>query len=268
MRFFILLLLCLSASVALAQREMTIIELSFADPQQIKPTIVPFLSQGSSVSVYQDQLILNVTTQELAKIRELLKQLDGAGRQLLLSLRSDGVGSSSRRGVDLDGSIHSGNTTITTGPGGYTNETRATIRVENDRGTSTDNGNQSVRATEGMPAYISTGMTAPVQSYTVGPDGRRYYQQDYVDAVSGFYATARVNDGVVQVSIDQSNNQLQGQTIATQQLQSQVSGALGQWLPIGVISNSASAQGQGIGSRGQSSRASSTQLFIKVELLE
>ena len=186
---------------------------------------------------------------------------------MLLSLRSDGVGSSSRRGVDVDGTIHSGNTTISNGPGGRTTETRATIRLNNDRGTSTDNGNQSVRATEGMPAYISTGMTAPIQSYTTGPDGRRYYQQDYVDAVSGFYATARVNDGVVQISIDQSNNQLKGQTIATQQLQSQVSGALGQWLPIGVISNSASLQDQGIGSRGQSSRASSTQLFIKVELL-
>lgn len=268
MRFFILLLLCFSASFALAQREMTIIELSFADPQQIKPAIEPFLSQGSTVSVYQDQLILNVTTQELAKIRELLKQLDGAGRQLLLSLRSGGAGSGSRRGLDLDGSIHSGNTTITTGPGGYTNETRGTIRVENDRGTSTDDGNQSVRATEGMPAYISTGITAPLQSYTIGLDGRRYYQQDYVDAVSGFYATARVNDGVVQISIDQSNNQLKGQTIATQQLQTQVSGPLGQWLPIGVISSSASAQEQGIGSRGQASQASSTQLFIKVELLQ
>ena len=268
MRFFILLLSCLSASVALAQREMSIIELSFADPQQIKPVIKPFLSQGSTVSAYQDQLILNVTSQELAKIRELLKQLDGAGRQLLLSLRSDGTGSNSRSGLDLDGSIHGDNTTITTGPGGYTNETRGIIRVENDRGTSTDNGNQSVRATEGMPAYISTGMTAPIQKYTIDLDGRRYFQQDYVDAVSGFYATARVNDGAVQISIDQSNNQLKGQTIATQQLQSQVSGPLGQWLPIGVISNSGSAKEQGIGSRGQASQASSTQLFIKVELLQ
>ncbi len=174
----------------------------------------------------------------------------------------------SRRSVDVDGAIHTGNTTITTGSGGRTTETRATVRVNDYRGTSTDNGNQAVRVTEGMPAYISTGMTAPIQSYTTGPDGRRYYQQDYVDAVSGFYATTRVNDGVVNISIDQSNNRLKGQTIATQQLQSQVSGPLGQWLPIGVISDTASLQSQGIGSRGQSSRASSTQLFIKVELVQ
>jgi hypothetical protein len=186
----------------------------------------------------------------------------------LFSLRSDGVGAGSRQALDVDGSIHGENTTITAGPGGYTNKTRAAIRVKNDRGTSTENGDQSVRATEGVPAYISTGMTAPMQSYTVGPDGLHYYQHDYVDAVSGFYATARVNDGVVQIIIDQSNNQLKGQIITTQQLQSQVSGPLGKWLPIGVISNSASAREQGIGSRGQARQASSTQLFIKVELLQ
>jgi hypothetical protein len=185
----------------------------------------------------------------------------------LVTLRSDGVGSDSRRSVDVDGSINAGDTTITTGPGGRRTETKTTVRVNDYRGNSTDNGNQAVRVTEGMPAYISTGMTAPIQSYTTGPDGRRYYQQGYVDAVSGFYATTWVNEGVVRISIDQSNNQLKGETVSTQQLQSQVSGALGEWLPIGVISDTASQQSRGIASRGQSSRSSSTQLYIKVELL-
>jgi len=268
MHLVTLFFLFLSSSVALAQQELTTIELNYANPQQIRSVIIPFLSEGSSVSVYQDQLILNVTPEELAKTRELLKQLDSAGRQLLVTLRSDGTGSDSRRSVDVDGTINSGNTTITTEPGRRTTETRATVRVNDYRGTSTDNGNQAVRVTEGMPAYISTGMTAPIQSYTTGPDGRRYYQQGYVDAVSGFYATTWVNDGVVRISIDQSNNKLQGQTITTQQLQSQVSGALGQWLPIGVISDAARQQTQGIASRGQTSRGNSTQLFIKVELLQ
>jgi hypothetical protein len=268
MRALIVLLMCISSSVALAQRQMTTIELSYANPQQVREVILPLLSEGSSVSVYQDQLILNVTADELAKTRELLKQLDSAGQQLLVSLRLDGVGSESRRGINVDGAIQAGDTTITTGSGGLTTETRTTVRVDNYHGASTDNGNQSVRATEGMPAYISTGMTAPIQSYTMGPDGRRYYQQDYVDAVSGFYATTRVNDGVANITIDQSNDQRKGQTIATQQLQSQVSGPLGQWIPIGVISNSASVRDRDIGSRGQSERATSTQLYIKVELLQ
>jgi hypothetical protein len=111
-------------------------------------------------------------------------------------------------------------------------------------------------------------MTAPVQSYSVGTDGRRYYSQDYVEAVAGFYATTWVNDGVVRVSIDQSNNALEGQTINTQQLRSEVSGALGQWLPIGTIDTASRQSDQGIGSRGLVNRTNSTQLFLKIELLE
>ena len=108
---------------------MTTIELSYANPQQIKAVIMPLLSEGSSVSVYQDQLILNVTADELAKTRELLKQLDSEGRQLLLSLRSDGIGSDSRRSVDVDAAIHTGDTTISTGSGGRNTETRTSVRI-------------------------------------------------------------------------------------------------------------------------------------------
>jgi len=268
MRLLILLLLCVLTSTALAQRQLTTIELSYANPQQIREVIRPLLSDGSSVSVYQDKLILNVTADERARTRELVKQLDSAGRQLLVSLRSDGVGSDSRRSVDVNGAIRTGNDSITTGSGGRNTETRTTVRVNDYRGTATDNGNQAVRVTEGTPAYISTGVTAPIQSYTTGADGRRYYQQDYVDAVSGFYATTRVNGGVVNISIDQRNDRLDGQNVATQQLQSHVSGPLGQWLPIGVISDTTSVQRQGIGSRGQSGQMNATQLFIKVELLQ
>lgn len=268
MRFLIILLFCVSASVALAQRELTTIAINYADPEQIVMVIKPYLSADSSVSLYQNQLILNVTAEELTKTRELLSQLDGAGRQLLVSLRSDASGSDNGRSLDIDGVIKSGNTSITTGAGGGSTETRTVVRVNDYRGTTNDKGSQSVRATEGIAAYISTGMSAPIQSYTTGPDGHRYYQQDYVDAVSGFYATTWVNDAVVRITIEQRNNQLEGQTISTQQLQSQVSGTLGQWLPIGVIDQTATQKNQDIGSRGQSSRASSTQLFIKVELLE
>ncbi|MEZ5501641.1 MAG: secretin N-terminal domain-containing protein [Halioglobus sp.] len=261
-------MLCFLSSCALAQRELTTITVNYADAQQMVSVIRPYLSAGSSVSVYQNQLVLNATPEEVAKTRDLLQQLDAAGRQLLISVRTEGTGSASRRGVDVDGVITSGNTTITNGAYGRSSESRATVRVENYRGSGTDNGSQSVRATEGLPAYIGTGMTAPVQSYSTGPDGRRYYQQGYVDAVAGFYATTRVSNGVARISIDQSNDQLAGQAVRTQQLRSEVSGPLGQWLPLGSLNTAASQQGQDIGARAQSSSTGATQLFIKVDLLE
>jgi hypothetical protein len=268
MRLLLIFILCFSTTAALAQRKLTSITVNYASPEQLLTVIKPYLSDGSSVSVYRNQLVLNVTADELSKTRDLLKRLDMAGRQLLVSLRTDGAGSNSQRSVDVEGVIKSGDTIITNGPGGRSTETRTTIRTQDYRGTTADSGNQAVRVTEGMPAYIATGITAPVESYVIGPDGRRYYQQDPVSALSGFYATAWVNDGMARISIDQSNDQFAGQAIATQQLQSEVSGALGEWLPIGVIDNSVSRDASGIGSRGQASEAGSTRLFVKVEILQ
>ena len=268
MRLFLILVLFCAASQAFGQRELTAITLNYASAQQLQAVIKPYLSDGSSVSVYQNQLVLNVTPQELAKTRELLKQLDRAGRQLLVSVRTDSTGSGTQRGVDVDGVIRSGDTVVRTGQGGRGTETRTVVRVENHSGANTGEDNQAVRATEGMPAYIATGMSAPVQTYTLGADGRYYSQQDYVSAMAGFYATTWLNGDTVRVRIEQGNDQFEGRAIATQQLQSEVSGALGAWLPIGTINTSTSQQNSGIGSRGQSSQTSSTRLFIKVEALD
>jgi hypothetical protein len=277
MRLLIVLLLSLLASIAFAQRQVTTIEVNYADPEQVAEVIQSYLSAGSSVRIYRKLLILNATPEELDKTRELLLQLDSAGRQLLISVRSDGAGSDSHGSVGVNTKHKSGNTVITTGPGstigtdisnGRVTESSVTVRTSHSQSTRAGRGDQSIRATEGIAAYISTGMSAPTRSYSTGPDGRRYYQQDYVEAVSGFYATSWVNDGVVQISIDQSNDQYERGTIQTQQLQSQVSGALGQWLPIGVVNTTGRQQDQGIGSYGQSSSASSTRLYLKVELLE
>jgi hypothetical protein len=268
MRLLLILILCFSTTAALAQRKLTSIAVNYASPEQLLTVIKPYLSEGSSVSVYRNQLVLNVTAEELAKTRELLGQLDKAGRQLLVSVRTDGTGSSTRRGVDVEGVIQSGDTVITNTPGGRSTETRTTIRAQDYRGTTAGSGNQAVRVTEGTPAYIATGITAPVASYIIGADGQRFYQQDYVSAVAGFYATTWVNDGIVRISLDQSDDKFAGQSISTQQLRSEVSGALGEWLPIGVIDASTNRQTSGIGSREQSGQVSSTQLYIKVETLE
>jgi hypothetical protein len=268
MRIVLFFLLCFSTSLAFAQRHLTTLPIGYAKSEQLVAVIKPYLSEGSSVSVYQNQLILNATAEELEKTRELLKRLDTAPRQLLVSVKTESTGSESNRGVDIDTVIKSGNVVITNGQGVRGNESRTTVRIQDRSGSGIDNGNQSVRVTEGMPAYIGTGMTAPAQTYSVGPEGRRYYQQDYVNAIAGFYATTWVNDELVRVSIDQSNNKLQGQTVATQQLQSEVSGRLGEWIPMGALNNAASQQSSGISSIVQSSQTRATMLYIKVEALE
>ncbi|MCB1706459.1 MAG: hypothetical protein KDI17_16450 [Halioglobus sp.] len=268
MRFLLIFVLLCATAPALAQRELTSIVVNYASAPELVTVIKPLLSAGSSVSAYQNRLVLNATPQELEKTRALLQQLDAAGQQLLVSVRTDASGASGGRGIDVDSVIRSGDTVITNGTGQRSAQSHTTVRVENYSGTRASGGNQAVRVTEGMPAYIATGVSAPVQTYAVGADGRRYYQQDYVSAATGFYATTWLAGDTVRISIDQGDNQLSGRSITTQQLQSEVTGPLGEWLPIGVIEQSDSSQSAGIGSRAQSSQGTSTRLFIKVEAVD
>ena len=151
MRFLLILILVFAAASAVAQRELTTIAINYASAPQLVTVIKPYLSDGSSVSAYQNQLVLNVTPQELAKTRELLQQLDAAGRQLLVSVRTDATGTNSGRGIDIDGVVRSGDTVITTGTGRRNTQSHTTVRVENYSGSRAGGGNQAVRATGGTP---------------------------------------------------------------------------------------------------------------------
>jgi hypothetical protein len=268
MRIFALILLVLYTALALAQREMTVVSLSYADPKQIAEVIRPYLSQESSVSVYQNQLVLNATAAELAKTHELLQKLDSPGRQLLISVRSGVSGNASQRRLDIDSVIKSGNTTITTGSPGRGDESRTVVRANNSQISSSDHSEQTLRVTEGLPAYISTGVSAPVNGYVYGSDGRRYYQQDYANAVSGFYATAWVNGSTVKIHIDQRNDKLEGRLIDSQQLQSNISGRLGQWITIGGIDNASTRRESDWTAQGKSAVASTTAILLKVDTLD
>jgi hypothetical protein len=125
-----------------------------------------------------------------------------------------------------------------------------------------------VRATEGLPAYISTGISAPIEGYAYGSDGRRYYQQDYVNAVSGFYATAWVNGSSVKIRIDQRNDKLDGRVLDSQQLQSDINGRLGEWIAIGSIDNTSASQESSWTAQGKSDAASTTSILLKVDTLD
>ena len=268
MRILALIILLLYTALAVAQREMTVVALSYADPNQIAAVIRPYLSGESSVSVYQNQLVLNATATELAKTRELLQKLDSAGRQLLISVRTGTSGSKSQRRLDVDSVITSGNTTITTGSPGRHDESRTIIRANNSQTDSTDNGDQTLRVTEGLPAYISTGVSAPVTGYIYGNDGRRYYQQDYVNAVSGFYATAWVNGSSVKIRIDQRNDKLEGRMIDSQHLQSDINGRLGEWITIGGVDNSSTRNESGWTAQAGAASTHSTSILMKVDTLD
>ena len=250
-----LLLLCCLASMTVADTRIATIELHHADPAQIVEVIRPLLGPDSSINHYNNQLIVNATEAEQATVREVLKQLDAAGRQLVISVRNDSSGQSGYNNVGMN------DPRVVIDNNGVRTQTRTTVTVTQRSATQGGQSTQGVRATEGYPAYISTGNTIALRS-------SNYYgsSQQLHEVESGFYATARVDGDSVNIAIDQQDNQLKQGQITNQQLQSRVSGRLGEWIPVGVIDSGSHSDSQRILGQTNQRDSNDKTLYLKVDL--
>lgn len=257
-RLAVLLLVAACALPAVAARRLETYTVHYADVQQMQAVVRGYLSSGSSVSVYQNRLVVNGTDREQAKTGALLRQLDVGGRQLMIFVRTGGGTRSRRRDIRASGSVTTGH--------GVETRTRATVTLRSRQSRRGESGGQGVRATEGRPAYIGAGGSAPINQYTTTVDGRVIRSQTYVSTETGFYATAWVNENRVRVHIEQQRQRLEnGGAIRGQQLQSEVEGVLGAWIPIGMVVDGESAVGGGA-AQGDVQRRGVDTIYLKVEL--
>lgn len=255
----VLLVALLLSPLTSSARQLATFTVHYADPAKMQAVVRSYLSPGSSVSLYQNRLVINATEAEIAKTKALLQQLDVGGRQLLISVKTSGHENQQHSQASVRARVEGG-------PGVQT-QTRTTVTVRQYQSTRDQSGGQGVRATEGRPAFVSIGSSAPISSYRTTADGRIIQQHETVSATSGFYATAWVNDNSVRVTIDQQRQQFKGRLIAGQQLRSEVSGALGSWIAVGSISTSSQQAGRGI-LRTESGQADTAEtVYLKVELV-
>ena len=260
----LVVLLLLTSTMSMAStRHLTTLPLHNDDPDRLVLILQRYLSPGSSVNHFQNQLVINATDEELTKIKQLLTQLDTSTRPLWIAVRvGDGKNATQQtRQITTPNVVVNNNGTRT--------ETRSTVSIQ-QRGASSSNGQQQgVRATEGRPALISTGVSAPIHSYSGSQKTTTFTQ-----ASSGFYATAWVNDNkTVSVELDQQNDQANSNGISTQQLQSRVSGPLGEWILVGVVQEIQNHQSKHFGNATTSAyhkqneqQQGSTGIYLKVEL--
>jgi hypothetical protein len=260
-------LLILASPASQAQRTVSTITLQQADPALLIRAIEPQLSTGSSISHYQNQLVINATAAELATIRQLVKQLEGSGRQLVFTLRREGNIQAASSKARVTGSVGDDDLRISTGKQGVQTTTRNTVTIQQRSYKGSSVGTQGVRATEGSPAYIAAGSSVPIRQSTTAANGVSSGNWQAADISSGFYATAWLDRDVVTVDIDQRDNHYQQGNISTQQLQTRVSGKLGSWIPIGVVLESQQYQSSELNSRANAAGDDFVRLYLKIELV-
>lgn len=258
--YLIIFALLSTFNASAQERHLRSYTLQHALAEQVVPVLAAQLSSGSSVTPYRQQLILNVTDTEYRNLQALLVQLDTAPRSLLISVRKQSQQRDNDERFGVQGRIGEGDVQVQSGNGRQQRtETRVIVNQGNTQ--STRDGSQQVRAVEGMEAFISAGNTVSMRSGNYG-------QRELVPVQSGFYATARIVEGEVIVDIDQRDDRLQGRDIATQNLQTQVRGRIGEWIPLGGLSTSQSGSDRAVTNYGSNTANSTSDLAIKVDLLD
>jgi len=276
-----LLLLLLTTSVYAQQMQLQVIQLNHRTADQVINVIRPLISPGGTVTGMNDQLIVKTTPANLAEIKQILATIDQPQRRLMITV-SQGINrSNDNHGNTVSGQYGSGNSTIT-GPisrqaGGITisgRDSDGNIIQYNINNSSTSNDSShtySVQSLEGEPAFIQTGQSVPVPSRnTVFTRNGVVVQDtvDYVDASSGFYVVPRISGNMVTLMVAPRLTEVnigRQPTFEVQNVQTTVSGRLGEWIDIGGLNQTSQRNNQTL--LGSSNRQQTDQrsVLIKVD---
>ena len=283
MRYVIVLLLYLfSLSLSAQQLKLEIIPLNHSTTDTVVPVIKPLLAPGGSVTGMNNQLIVKTTPANLVEIKQLLETLDRPLRSLMITVQQGIDRSEYLQGGAVSGTIGSGNVTLTnrTGqpsPGGVvlsgsdSNGNIFQYNGSNTQNNNVSNNTYSVQTLEGEPAYIQTGQSVPVPNRNTVITRNGVVIQDgteYRDASSGFYVLPRVNGRNVTLMVaprQSSVNPGRVPTFDIQSVQTTVTGRLGEWIQIGGLDQSSSANRQIPGGSNSRQVNELRSVLIKVE---
>lgn len=262
-----------------------VVPLKYRKSEQLIPVLQPLLGVNSSISGFQNQLVIRATPAELAQIKRVLADIDNAPKRLLITVRQDTDLDRSRREAGLSGSIGSDNTRITI-PGSGSREggnvvfrdgdDRLRGRVVDSQRSSSSSTQQSIQVLEGSSAFIRVGESRPVRSRQVvrtvvnGQIVDRVVEgTDYRDASTGFSVVPRIQGNIVTLDIDPQREVFEeGRrgTVNVQRVVTTVSGRLGEWMDLGGVNESRSDNQSQL--LGRSSISSSERRGVQVKVEE
>lgn len=236
MRLIIALLL-VTLSLGAFASELEIIDLRHRSASELIPILQPMLDGDGAITGKDYTLFVRTSPGNLEEIKRLIRQLDTAPLQLLITVEQAGSQQADRSGVGI-----SANSSIP----------RVDAHIYNDRRNSNDNVGQQLRVLEGQWATIRAGTAVPLQTQRYRYSGSGGYLEqhiEYHDVDSGFEVRPRIHGDQVTLDIRpfRANQISNGRgAIETQSLSTTVTGRLGQWLEVGGTKQGGSQNQSGI----------------------
>jgi type II secretory pathway component GspD/PulD (secretin) len=286
MKSLVTLLLSLGLLAAAAWADsIATIQLQNRPAEEIIPILKPMLGASDSVTGQGFQIFIRTTPENLAQVKQMVSKLDVAAKLLQISVFQGN--DRDLRALSMEGSAQyqDSNTNISIGGTGKTSRggdvhlsTRggsATSHTLSTRGRLSDNPIHTLRVTEGTQGYIETGESIPYFSAGGGWfRGRRGFIDggvEYKDVTTGFYVLPRVHASQVILDVSpfkQSQSKTRGGDINTQSASTQISGKLGQWLPIGGTTEQVQRSSSSIGTSHSTQSRNNESIWIKADLVQ
>lgn len=266
---FLPAVLCLLISIPLYAQQLDIIELHNRRAEELVDVIKPLLKANEHISGQNYELYLTAGPETTRSVQEIIKRLDKAPAQLLISVRNSNSIDDRQSGVAINGSIGNDNMRITS-------ETRqdngVTVSASNRVTTTSKRNTPQIRATEGQPALVYAGVSVPVKMIDRRREGGRIIEREIVDyrpVQSGFYVTAWLNGDNVRLELKQQNDNLGNRgAINTAGLNTTVNGRLGEWIAVGGIDTTRSSNSRNLNSTSSVTTGNRDNIWIKVTRLD
>lgn len=256
-------------AIAAAGDRLEIIELRNRPAEEVIPLVRPLLQPQDALTGTGYQLIIRAAPERIREVRELVRQLDQAQKNLLVTVSAGRAEDLRDREIGASGRIENERGSVTLGD---TDEEglHGTLRERSTRGQATRA--SSLRVLEGQSAFIRTGGDVPYVTTAAIITGNRVITSsgvEYRRVETGFYVTPRISGDRVYLHIRPVQQSLQSdQTIATQEAETTISGPVGEWITIGGVAEEERYESSGTVSRQWETRGRDDAISVKVEVVE
>jgi type II secretory pathway component GspD/PulD (secretin) len=281
-RLSLLLGLVLLVSAVQADSISTI-QLQHRPAEDVISIVEPMLGADDAISGQGFKIFLRSSPQTLARVREMVEDLDIPAKILQVSVFQGSARDLGEPGISADVQIERGDAGVDVGNGRDNNvEAGGSVTYSTSDGSVSlngistqkslrDNPIHQVRVVEGTEAYIETGERIP---YFYGAwKGRRGYggSIDYKDAMTGFYVLPRIrgDNVILEVSpFKSSQSNTDGDNIDTQSAGTTVTGRIGEWLLVGGITEQLEQAQSATGTTIATQSRDDTGIWVKADLVQ
>lgn len=266
------LLLALLPPRAPGAETLEALPLQHRTAEELVPLLEPLLPEGAVVTGTGDVLLVRADAATLQQVRAALATLDRAPRQLLITVGQSTAAALRSSSVQGSGTTGGGDVQV-----GVDHDPAAAPGAEvavRSRRTYDDVAQvASVRALENHETFIAVGSARPFTSSSVvrGHRGHEIVreQTEYRDVQTGFYATARVHGDRVTLAVAPRQQYVtatdHAPPVATRSVTTTVTGALGEWMPLGGVGDTVDESSRGVVSWATRAEATDYEVWVKVE---